>query len=87
MTTPARGRTRPRPAWLVTGAVIWLFLASSIVLEQGADTAAQWGSVAGIGLAAVLVLIAPVRGLARVLARPVRRGIRAITRRSGNEVP
>lgn len=87
MTKPAPGRTRPRPAWLVIGAVIWLFLASSIVLEQGEDTAAQWGTVSAIGVAALFVLTVLFRGLFREPARAIRRGIRTLSRRFRDERP
>ena len=70
MTRTRRFRTRGR--WVVAGVVVWLILATSITLEQGQDTAAQWGSAATLavlGIAVLLVLgraaLTPLRSLAR----------------------
>ena len=70
----------PRPGvrgrWLVAGVVLWLTLASSITLEQGQESAAQWGSAATLAVLGILVLLAvcrvaliPVRGLVRRVRR------------------
>ena len=62
--------------WLVLGVVLWLTLASSITLEQGQESAAQWGSAATLAVLGILVLLAvcrvaliPVRGLVRRVRR------------------
>ena len=69
--TPA-SRHGVRGRWLVLGVVLWLILASSISLEQGQESAAQWGSAATLAVLGILVLLAvcrvaliPVRGLVR----------------------
>ena len=74
MTRTRRFRTRGR--WVVAGVVVWLILATSITLEQGQDTAAQWGSAATLavlGIAILLVLsraaLTPLRSLARRIRR------------------
>ena len=74
MTRTRRFRTRGR--WLVAGVVVWLILATSITLEQGQDTAAQWGSAATLavlGIAVLLVLgraaLTPLRSLGRRIRR------------------
>ena len=70
MTPTSRHGVRRR--WLVLGVVLWLTLASSIALEQGQESAAQWGSAATLAVLGILVLLAvcrvaliPVRGLVR----------------------
>jgi len=74
MTPMSRPGVRGR--WLVLGGILWLILASSITLEQGQESAAQWGSAATLVVLGVLVLLAvcrvaliPVRGLVRRLRR------------------
>ena len=81
MTRTRRFRTRGR--WVVVGVVVWLILATSITLEQGQDTAAQWGSAATLavlGIAVLLVLgraaLTPLRGLARRIRRQATRRFR-----------
>ena len=65
-----------RGCWLVLGVIIWLILASSITLEQGQESAAQWGSAATLAILGILALLAvcrvalmPVRGLVRRVRR------------------
>ena len=65
-----------RGRWLILGVVLWLILASSITLEQGQESAAQWGSAATLVVLGILVLLAvcrvaliPVRGLVRRVRR------------------
>ena len=64
-----------RGCWLVLGVIIWLILASSITLEAGQESAAQWGSAAALvigilGLLAVCrVALIPVRGIVRRVRR------------------
>ena len=69
--TPAsrRGVRRRR---LILGVILWLILASSITLEQGQESAAQWGSAATLAVIGILVLLAvsrvaviPLRGVGR----------------------
>ena len=74
MTRASRHGVRGRR--LVLGVVLWLTLASSITLEQGQESAAQWGSAATLAVIGILVLLAvcrvaliPVRGLVRRLRR------------------
>ena len=74
MTPTSRHGVRGR--WLVAGVVLWLILASSITLEQGQESAAQWGSAATLTVIGILVLLAvcqvaliPVRGLVRRVRR------------------
>ena len=81
MTRTRRFRTRGR--WVVAGVVVWLILATSITLEQGQDTAAQWGSAATLavlGIAILLVLgraaLTPLRNLARQIRRHATRRTR-----------
>ena len=76
MTPTSRHGVRGRR--LVLGVILWLILASSITLEQGQESAAQWGSAAALAVLGILVLLAvcrvaliPVRGL----VRPVRRWV------------
>ena len=76
MTPTSRPRVRGR--WLVLGVVLWLILASSISLEQGQESAAQWGSAATLTVLGILVLLTvcrvaliPVRGLVRRVRRRV----------------
>ena len=76
MTPMSRPGVRGR--WLVLGGILWLILASSITLEQGQESAAQWGSAATLVVLGVLVLLAvcrvaliPVRGLVRRVRRRV----------------
>jgi len=73
--TPAP-RHGVRGRWLVLGVILWLTLASSITLEQGQESAAQWGSAATLAVLGILVLLAvcrvaliPVRGLVRRVRR------------------
>ena len=73
--TPA-SRHGVRGRWLVLGVIIWLILASSITLEQGQESAAQWGSAAALAVIGILVLLAvcrvaliPVRGIGRRVRR------------------
>ena len=47
-----------RGRWLVLGGILWLTLASSITLEQGQESAAQWGSAATLAVLGILVLLA-----------------------------
>ena len=75
MTPSPRHGVRGRN-WLVLGVVLWLTLASSITLEQGQESAAQWGSAATLAVLGILVLLAagrvaliPVRGLVRRVRR------------------
>ena len=56
MTRTSRHGVRGR--WLVLGVVLWLTLASSITLEQGQESAAQWGSAATLAVLGILVLLA-----------------------------
>jgi Kef-type K+ transport system membrane component KefB len=65
------------------GVIVWLILASSITLEQGQETAAQWGSAAALIVGVVVVLLAvgrvawiPLRAIARRLRRRVDRRFR-----------
>ena len=74
MTPTSRHGVRGR--WLVLGVIIWLILASSITLEQGQESAAQWGSAAALAVIGILVLLAvcrvaliPVRGIGRRVRR------------------
>ena len=74
MTPTSRHGVRGRG--LVLGVIIWLILASSITLEQGQESAAQWGSAATLAVLGILVLLAvcrvaliPVRGLVRRVRR------------------
>ena len=74
MTPMSRPGVRGR--WLVLGGILWLILASSITLEQGQESAAQWGSAATLAVLGILVLLAvcrvaliPVRGLVRRVHR------------------
>jgi hypothetical protein len=60
----------------VAGVVVWLILATSMTLEQGQDTAAQWGiaaTLAVLGIAILLVLgraaLTPLRSLAHRIRR------------------
>ena len=70
MTSASRHGVRGRR--LVLGVVLWLTLASSITLEQGQESAAQWGSAATLAVLGILVLLAvcrvaliPLRGIGR----------------------
>lgn len=74
MTPTSRHGVRGRR--LVLGVILWLILASSITLEQGQESAAQWGSAATLAVLGILVLLAvcrvaliPVRGLVRRVRR------------------
>ena len=74
MTPTSRHGVRGRG--LVLGVIIWLILASSITLEQGQESAAQWGSAAALAVIGILVLLAvcrvaliPVRGIGRRVRR------------------
>ena len=75
MTTPRPGQ-RIRGRLVVLGVILWLILASSITLEQGQETAAQWGSAAAlvvIGLVALLAIGRVASIPLRAIARRVRR--------------
>ena len=70
MTPPSRQGVRGR--WVVLGVILWLILASSITLEQGQESAAQWGSAATLAVIGILGVLAvcrvaliPVRGVGR----------------------
>ena len=74
MTPTSRHGVRGR--WLVLGVIIWLILASSITLEAGQESAAQWGSAAALAVIGILGLLAvcrvaliPVRGIGRRVRR------------------
>jgi len=74
MTPPSRQGVRGR--WVVLGVILWLILASSITLEQGQESAAQWGSAATLAVIGILVLLAvcrvaliPLRGIGRRVSR------------------
>jgi hypothetical protein len=61
---------------VVLGVILWLILASSITLEQGQESAAQWGSAATLAVIGILVLLAvcrvaliPLRGIGRRVGR------------------
>ena len=65
-----------RRSWLILGVILWLILASSITLEAGQESAAQWGAAAALAVIGILVLLAvcrvaliPVRGLVRRVRR------------------
>ena len=65
--------------WTVPAVIGWLTLASSILLENGQEAAAQWGSVTALAIIALLVLVAvarvgwiPLRAMGRRLRRRVR---------------
>ena len=73
--TPA-SRHGVRGRWLVLGVVLWLTLASSITLEQGQESAAQWGSAATLAVLGILVLLA----VCRVALIPVRGTVRRVCR-------
>ena len=73
--TPA-SRHGVRGRWLVLGVILWLILASSISLEQGQESAAQWGSAATPAVIGILVVLAasraaliPLRGIGRRVRR------------------
>ena len=82
MTTPRPGQ-RIRGRWVVLGVILWLILASSITLEQGQETAAQWGSAAAlvvVGLVGLLaagrVALIPLRAIGRRVRRRAHRRFR-----------
>jgi len=75
MTTP-RPRQRIRGLWVVLGVILWLTLASSITLELGQESAAQWGSAAALAVLGILVLLA----VCRVALIPVRGTVRRVRR-------
>ena len=90
MTRAPRFMTRGR--WVVAGIVVWLILATSITLEQGQDTAAQWGSAATLavlGIAILLVLgraaLTPLRSLARRQRKHKRVAAAATSLQSGHQ--
>ena len=69
MTPASRPGVRRR---LILGVILWLILASSITLEQGQESAAQWGSAAALAVIGILGVLAvgrvaliPVRGIGR----------------------
>ena len=76
--------TKPRPSWVILGAVTWLFLASTIVQEHGDDTAAQWGTLAAIGLATVLGLTVVSVRFFRLAARLTHHAITTLNARTRN---
>ena len=74
MTPTSRHGVRGR--WLLLGVIIWLILASSITLEQGQESAAQWGTASALAVIGILALLAvcrvaliPVRGIGRRVRR------------------
>ena len=75
MTPASRHGVRGRR--LVLGVVLWLTMASSITLEQGQESAAQWGSAATLAVIGILVLLA----VCRVVLIPVRGLVRRVRRR------
>ena len=80
MTPTSRHGVRGR--WLVLGVVLWLTLASSITLEQGQGSAAQWGSAATLAVLGILALLA----VCRVALIPVRGLVRRVRRWAGGRV-
>ena len=82
MTTPRPGQ-RIRGRWVVLGVILWLILASSITLEQGQETAAQWGSAAALIVIGLVVLLA----VGRVALIPLRAIGRRVRRRADRAVP
>ena len=74
MTPPVRQRIRGR--WVVLGVIGWLILASSIALEEGQATAAQWGSTVTLVFIGLLILLAA----GRVALIPVRAACRRVYR-------
>ena len=74
MTPPPRQRIRGR--WLILGVIGWLILASSITLEQGQATAAEWGSATAVALIGLLILLA----VGRVALIPMRAAYRSVCR-------
>lgn len=78
--------TKPRPSLVILGAVTWLFLASATFMEQGDDAAAQWGTLAAIGLAALFALTVVSVGFFRGAARLMNRAIATVTRRTRNRL-
>ena len=80
MTRASRHGVRGRR--LVLGVVLWLTLASSITLEQGQESAAQWGSAATLAVLGILVLLA----VCRVALIPVRGLVRRVRRWAGGRV-
>ena len=79
--TPA-SRHGVRGRGLVLGVIIWLILASSITLEQGQESAAQWGSAATLAVLGILVLLA----VCRVALIPVRGLVRRVRRRAAGRI-
>jgi hypothetical protein len=63
---------------MVLGVILWLILASSITLEQGQETAAQWGSAAALVVTGLLALFA----VGRVAMIPLRAAGRRVLRRA-----
>jgi len=80
MTPTSRHGVRGR--WLVLVVILWLILASSITLEQGQESAAQWGSAATLAVLGILVLLA----VCRVALIPVRGLVRRVRRWAGGRV-
>ena len=78
MTTPRPATTDPRPPVLL-GFIVWLVLASSITLEQGQETAAQWGSATALIAIGLVALLA----VGRVALIPLRAVARRVRRRGG----
>ena len=74
MTTPRPGQ-RIRGRWVVLGVILWLILASSITLELGQETAAQWGSAAALIVICLLALSAAGR-VAMIPLRAIGRRVR-----------
>ncbi len=82
MTTPRPGQ-RIRGRWVVLGIILRLILASSITLELGQETAAQWGSAAALVVVGLVGLLAvgrvawiPLRAIGRRVRRRVDRRFR-----------
>jgi hypothetical protein len=63
---------------VVLGAIVWLILASSITLEQGQETAAQWGSATALIVIGIVALLA----VGRVAWIPLRAIGRRVRRRA-----
>ena len=78
MTTP-RPVQRIRRLGVVLGFIVWLVLASSITLEQGQETAAQWGSATALIVIGLVALLA----VGRVALMPLRVLTRRVRRRGG----
>lgn len=51
--------------WVISGGLLWLILASSISLEDGHSTTAQWGAGAAVTVAVLAAATIALRLLAR----------------------